>query len=206
MSIHHKPAVEIVVLDDDYEFLRYIADLLSDDPLYSVSGFAHPNDVFEAFNQHLPDILLLDIELGETRGDELLPRLLARWPNLCVIIVTGHPSLENMRDTFRLNVFDYLSKPFSLAQLRQTLSSAVETYGLGRCAPDCLREKLGHQIRVLRAHNHWSIRDLAKNTQLSISQISSIERGASSPSMESLLVICQAFRIRPSELLSSIDF
>ena len=111
-----------------------------------------------------------------------------------------------MRATFKMKVFDYISKPFSLAHLRQTLHNAIEKYGFGRTAQDRLRERLGHQIKMLRVERDWSLKDLAAATKLSISQISSIERGANLPSIESLLAICRAFDKRPSEVLSAIEF
>jgi DNA-binding NtrC family response regulator len=144
--------------------------------------------------------------MGEFKGEKVLEQLLAKYPGMCVIIVTGYPSLEDMRATFKMKVFDYLAKPFSLAQLRQTLKNAVETFGLGRTAQDRLREKLGHRIKMLRVERDWSLKDLAASTKLSVSQISSIERGAHLPSIESLLTICKAFAKRPSEILASIDF
>ena len=49
-----------------------------------------------------------------------------------MIIITGYPSLEDMRATFKMKVFDYIAKPFSLAQLRQTLRNAVEQFGFGK--------------------------------------------------------------------------
>jgi len=136
----------------------------------------------------------------------VLEQVLASHPSLCVIVATGYPSLEDMRATFKLRVFDYLSKPFSLAQLRQTLSNATEKFGLGRTLPDRLRERLGHRIKLLRVERDWSLKDLAATTRLSVSQISSIERGANMPSVESLLAICKAFDKKPSEVLASIDF
>jgi transcriptional regulator with XRE-family HTH domain len=69
-----------------------------------------------------------------------------------------------------------------------------------------LRERLGHQIKMLRVERDWSLKDLAAATKLSISQISSIERGANLPSVESLLAICRAFDKRPSEVLAAIEF
>jgi DNA-binding NtrC family response regulator len=146
------------------------------------------------------------MKMGEFKGEKVLEQLLSRWPNLCVIVVTGYPSLEDMRVTFKLKVFDYLAKPFSLNQLRQTLRNAVETFGLGRTDQDRLRERLGHRIKLLRVERDWSLKDLAALTKLSVSQISSIERGANMPSMESLLAIARAFEKRPSEILSSIEF
>lgn len=197
-------AVSIAVLDDDADFRSYMEDFLNDEGIYSVRTFAHPDDLFS--DQGRPDIVLLDMKMGEYRGDQVLEQLLARFPGLCVIIVTGYPSLEDMRNTFKLKVFDYLAKPFSLNQIRQVLKNALETYGLGRPPADLLRERLGHRIKVLRAERDWSLKDLAAQTGLSISQISSIERGTNLPSIESLLALCAAFGKRPSELLASIEF
>ena len=72
--------------------------------------------------------------------------------------------------------------------------------------PDRLRERLGHRVKLLRVERDWSLKDLAAITRLSVSQISSIERGANMPSVESLLAICKAFDKKPSEVLASIDF
>ncbi len=196
---------DIAVLDDDLDFLHYVEDLLKDEGC-SVRAFAHPDDLFAAFEQRLPDILLLDMKMGEFKGDQVLERLQAKHPGLCVVIVTGYPSLEDMRATFKLKVFDYLAKPFSLAELRQTIEHAVAAYGLGRTPQDRLRERLGHRIKMLRVERKWSLKDLAAAAHLSISQVSSIERGAHMPSMESLIALCQAFEKKPSEVLGSIDF
>lgn len=201
-----QPLIDVAVLDDDPDFRTYIEDCLKDEGIYTVRTFAHPEALLEACLQRLPDIVLLDMKMGEYRGEKVLEQLLARWPRLCVIIVTGYPSLEDMRTTFRMKVFDYLAKPFSLAQLRQTLENAIQAYGLGRADHAVLRERLGHRIRLLRTERGWSLKDLAAATRLSISQLSSIERGAHLPSIESLLAIARAFELRPSEILRAIDF
>lgn len=198
--------IEIAVLDDDADFRTYIEDFLSDEGLYAVRTFAHPEDLFLSAEQRLPDIVLLDMKMGEFRGDNVLEQLFTRWPGLCVIIVTGYPSLEDMRATFKMKVFDYLAKPFSLSQLRQTLKNAIESFGLGKTPQDRLRERLGHKIKMLRVERDWSLKDLAAATKLSVSQISSIERGANLPSVESLLTICRAFDKKPSEIFAAIEF
>jgi DNA-binding NtrC family response regulator len=177
--------VDLAILDDDPDFCNYLEDALKDDGLYTIRAFGHPDELFAACEQRLPDIVLLDMKMGEFKGDKVLEQLLAAYPGLCVIIVTGYPSLEDMRATFKMKVFDYISKPFSLAQLRQTLHNAIEKYGFGRTAQDRLRERLGHQIKMLRVERDWSLKDL---------------------SIESLLAICRAFDKRPSEVLSAIEF
>lgn len=206
ISIAPAGTVDIAVLDDDLDFRNYIEDLLRDEGNYNVRTFAQPRELLASAETRVPDILLLDMKMGASSGEEVIEQLLARWPELCIIIVTGFPSLESMRATFKLRVFDYLAKPFSLAQLRQILANAIEQFSLGRTPQDRLRERLGHRIKLLRVERDWSLKDLAATTKLSVSQISSIERGANLPSIESLLAICRAFNRRPSEILSSIDF
>src|ERR1700751_4204386 len=193
--------VDIAVLDDDSDFRNYIEDLLRDEGLYTVRTFAHPDELFASAEAKLQDIVLLDMKMGEASGDKVLEQLLTRWPDLCIIVVTGYPSLENMRATFKLRVFDYLAKPFSLSQLRQTLANAIEQFSLGRTPQDRLRERLGHRIKLLRVEKDWSLKDLAAVTKFRVSQIRSIERGANLPSIESLLSICHAFHRKPSEIL-----
>ncbi|MGD0578047.1 MAG: response regulator [Bryobacteraceae bacterium] len=198
--------IDVAVLDDDLDFLSYMEDFLRDEGQYTVRTSTHPDALFAQAAERRPDIVLLDMKMGDAHGDGVLEQLLARFPGLCVIIVTGYPSLEDMRATFKLKVFDYLPKPFTLAQLRQVLANAIETFSLGRTLQNRLREKLGHRIRLLRAEHDWSLKDLAQSSRLSVSQISSIERGANLPSIESLLAIARAFNKKVSELLASIDF
>jgi len=198
--------VDIAVLDDDVDFRNYIEDLLRDEGTYAVRTFASPDELFTSAESQVPDIVLLDMKMGPASGEEVLEHLLMRWPALCIIVVTGYPSLESMRATFRLRVFDYLAKPFSLSQLRQTLQNAIEKFSLGRTPQDRLRERLGHRIKLLRVERDWSLKDLAAAARLSVSQVSSIERGTNLPSIESFLAICRAFERKPSEILASIEF
>jgi len=204
-----KPAlgrVELAVLDDDADFLSYIEDLFEDEGSFALRTFRRSEDLFKSAEARRPEIVLLDMKMGPVSGETVLDDLIERWPDLCVIIVTGYPSLEDMRATFKRKAFDYIAKPFSLAQMRQTLANAVESYGLGRSPQDRLRDQLGKRIKVLRVERSWSLKDLAGRSGVSVSQLSSIERGAHMPSMESLLALCQALETKPSALLLSIEF
>ena len=198
--------VDLAILDDDADFLTYLEDALRDDSQYAIRACQHPQDLFAACEHRLPDIVLLDMKMGEHTGDRVLEQLQANWPGLCVIIITGYPSFEDMRATFKMKVFDYIAKPFSLSQLRMTLQNAVEKFGFGRAPHDRLRERLGHRIKMLRVERDRSLKELAAFTKLSVSQISSIERGANLPSIESLLALSRAFDKKPSEILAYIDF
>lgn len=198
--------ITVYLLDDDADFRTYIEDLLADEDAYAVRAFAAAAELYAACEDRLPGIVLIDMKMGDITGDTVVEQLLSRYPRLCVIIVTGYPSLEDMRSTFRMKVFDYLPKPFTLAQIRQALQHAAEAYSLGDTPHEALRSRLGQRIKRLRTDRDWGLKELAQSANLSVSQVSSIERGAHMPSIESLLAICRAFGVKPSELLASIEF
>jgi len=196
------PALSIVALDDDDDFRQYIKAVLEADG-HDVRTRATPAQLFETCDEHLPDIVLLDIKMGRHSGEEVLAEIRRRWPRLCVVVVTGYPSMDSMRQTFRQDVFDYLAKPFSLAELRRTLAQAVTTLGLGRRPQDRLRAELGRQIRLARTQRGWTLKDLSEASGVSVSQLSSIERGAHLPSLESMVAVAIALGQRPSAWMES---
>lgn len=199
-------SVEVAVLDENYEFRRQLEESLREEDGLAVRTYGHWDDFAVALRQRMPDIVFLDLTADNGRGMKALEQLKAGHPDLCVIATTARPSLDEARATFKLKAFDYLSKPLSQAQLRHVLRAAVEAYGLGRSPQERLRDRLGRRLKMLRIERDWSLKDLSALTQLSVSQISSIERGAHLPSIESLLALCRALDKRPSEILASIDF
>jgi DNA-binding NtrC family response regulator len=199
------PPLDIVVLDDDADFRQYLEDILKDDG-HQVRLCATPDEMWATNAERLPDVVLLDMKMGTVTGEQILDQLRTRWPELCVIIITGYPDLDDMRAAFRLRSFDYLTKPFSLSQLREALERAVTTLGLGQSDVERLRERLGQRIKALRAERDWGLKELAAATGISVSQLSSIERGIHLPSLEGLITISRAFHKKPSALLSDIDF
>jgi DNA-binding NtrC family response regulator len=199
------PHLAVLALDDDEDFLQYIRTVLESEG-HDVRAVSSPEAFFRAAEESLPDVVLLDIKMGRHSGEQVLAEIRRRWSKLCVVVVTGYPSLDSMRQTFKQDVFDYLAKPFSLAELRRVLGQASEAFGLGRRPQDRLRQELGRQIRLARTERSWTLRDLSDASSVSVSQLSSIERGAHLPSLESLLSIAHALEHRPSEWLSAAGF
>ncbi len=212
------PPLSIVALDDDADFRQYIQTVLEEqghdvrtcatpDELYAVCEEAWPSSGGSAGGGGGgPDVVLLDIKMGRSSGEEVLAELRRRWPRLCVVVVTGYPSLESMRQTFKQDVFDYLAKPFSLEELERTLAQAAAALGLGQRPQDRLRQELGRQIRLARAQMGWTLKELSERSEVSVSQLSSIERGSHLPSVESLLAVAGALEAKPSAWLAAAGF
>lgn len=198
-------ALDIVALDDDADFREYIAGVLSGEG-HTARVAASSDELYRMCERRVPDVVLLDMKMGRESGEQVLEEIRKRWPKLCVIVVTGYPSLDSMRETFRRDVFDYLSKPFSIEDLRRSITQATAALGLGERAQDRLRGELGRHIRLARNERGWTLKDLSEASGLSVSQLSSIERGSHLPSVESLVEIARALDRKASEWLSSSGF
>ncbi|MGQ0626719.1 MAG: response regulator [Phycisphaerales bacterium] len=199
------PALSIVALDDDADFRQYVLRLLESQG-HDVRAVGTPEEFFSACEARLPDVVLLDIKMGRHSGEDVLAEIRRRWPRQCVIVVTGYPSMDSMRQTFKQDAYDYLAKPFSPGDLKKTLAQAAEALGLGRRPQDRLRAELGRQIRVARTERGWTLKDLSEASGVSVSQLSSVERGTHLPSMESLISISGALERLPSQWLVAAGF
>ncbi len=195
----------IISLDDDQDFREYLAGTLTSEG-HSVTTVSSPDELYKRASEQQPDIVLLDIKMGKYSGEEVLREIRTRWPKQCVIVVTGYPSLDSMRDTFKQDVFDYISKPFSVDDMRRVLSQASEQLGLGQKPMDRLRGVLGRQIRLARTERGWTLRELSELSSVSVSQLSSIERGTHLPSVESLVAVSIALESKPSDWFAAAGF
>ncbi|MCA9311465.1 MAG: response regulator [Phycisphaerales bacterium] len=197
--------LSIVSLDDDPDFREYLDTLLSSEG-HEVRCVATPDELFRTCETRMPDVVLLDIKMGHHSGEAVLERIREQWPKLCVIVVTGYPSLDSMRQTFRKAAFDYIAKPFSLEELRNSLQQAAAAFDLGGRPQDRLRQALGRQIRLTRTERGWTLKEMSEASGISVSQLSSIERGAHLPSLESFLAVATALDATPSDWLRAAGF
>jgi CheY-like chemotaxis protein/lambda repressor-like predicted transcriptional regulator len=197
--------LSIVSLDDDADFGVFIKGVLEGEG-HEIRIASNQQECLQLCAEQLPDILLLDIKMGAESGEQVLETIRERWQRLCVIVVTGYPTMETMRRTFKQDVFDYLAKPFSVEELRAVLRQASEAFDLGRRPQDRLRQALGKRIRLARTTRGWTLRELSDSSGVSVSQLSSVERGAHLPSVESLLAVAQALHIKPSRWFEESGF
>ncbi len=195
----------IYALDDDPDYREYLQGILLADG-HSARLTGSPKELFDACDQHSPDVILLDVKMGEHSGTEVLEQIREQWPRQCVIMITGFPTLDSMRETFRKDVFDYIPKPFAIDDLRKSLGQAVKELGLGQKPLDRLRATLGRQIRLARTERGWTLRNLSEISGVSVSQLSSIERGTHLPSVESLTIIAEALGVTPSTWFAAAGF
>ena len=80
-----------------------------------------------------PDVLVADITLPGTSGNELLKLIVREYPLVKVILMTGGEiSAHNRIEAMRSGAFDYIFKPFSIDELENKLRMAAESTDSGR--------------------------------------------------------------------------
>jgi NtrC-family two-component system response regulator AlgB len=82
------------------------------------------------------DLAFLDLRLGETNGLDLLPHLLAESPGLTVVVITAYATFDTAVEAIKRGAKDYLSKPFTPAQVRHAVEQLAEQRELTRRVVD----------------------------------------------------------------------
>jgi len=116
----------VLVLDDEPLLLRSLQRILAADGhrLVAVESVAAAEPCLADPDL---DVVLLDLFLGEASGLALLERLKRERPEVEVIVMTGHASIESAVRCIRRGAFDYLEKPFEdVFRVRTTVRKALE--------------------------------------------------------------------------------
>ncbi len=103
--------LQILVFDDEKRTTDELSEFLQRNGFvaYSANHIARANDLLA--NKAI-DILILDIRLKDTNGLEFLERVKVKYPNLEVIMMTGHGDMDTVIESMRLGAIDFLKKPF----------------------------------------------------------------------------------------------
>src|SRR6185312_13080155 len=80
----------------------------------------------EALREAIPEIVLLDIELPDANGIEILRSIRARKLPSAVIVVTAHGSVKTAVEAMREGAYDFIVKPFAPDRLLVTVRNALE--------------------------------------------------------------------------------
>ncbi len=95
----------------------------------------------EAFDTEFPKAVLLDIDLPDGSGLDVLREIKSRQPDAVVIMITGNVIVENTISALRGGAYDFISKPIRPEELQITLRNGIETGRLRREVNDIRSER-----------------------------------------------------------------
>jgi DNA-binding NtrC family response regulator len=118
---------KIYICDDEEGMVRYLRKVLEDLEC-DVETFTSAPALLKALEGGGGEggVLLLDIKMPEMDGLEVLKRVQAIRPDLAVIMMTGHATIDSAVEAIRLGAFDYLTKPFPEDRLTTAIRNCLE--------------------------------------------------------------------------------
>lgn len=115
----------VLVVDDEERFRTSLGKLLTIKGL-NVKTLGSARDALEELKTGDYDVVLLDVKMPEMNGIEALAEIKKVHPNLEVIILTGHASVDAAVDIMRLGGYEYLLKPCPVDELVDKIEAAYE--------------------------------------------------------------------------------
>lgn len=126
--------MRILIIDDEAS-IRTTLSVMLQDLGHEVVSAANAGAALREVERAQFDLAFLDLKLDDTNGLDLLPELLRNNAQLNVVVFTAFASIESAVDAIQRGASDYLAKPFTPEQVRQTLRKVSKTRQLeGRVA------------------------------------------------------------------------
>ncbi|MBI5512917.1 MAG: sigma-54-dependent Fis family transcriptional regulator [Deltaproteobacteria bacterium] len=117
---------QLLVADDETNLRRVLTAALESDG-YEVHAVADGQAAMDALKEHHLDVVITDLRMPVVDGLGLLQHCAEHYPNLPVILITAYGTVETAVGAMRRGAFDYISKPFDLAEIRAVVAKALRT-------------------------------------------------------------------------------
>lgn len=118
-------APHILLIDDEAIALSNLRHVFEREG-YDVTACKSGEDGLEAMQNTAFDLVLTDLRMPGIDGMEVLAHIRATTPDVPVIMITGHATLDSAVDAMKAGAYHYISKPFRLAEAREVVRGALE--------------------------------------------------------------------------------
>ena len=122
-------SVQVLVADDEALIRQSLRTTLAREG-FDVTVAASGNEAWLRFQEDRPDVVLLDLVLGDADGIELLRRMRQEAPDAKVILISAHGSIESAVAAMKLGGYDFIKKPFELEEIVAAVRNAARTRSL----------------------------------------------------------------------------
>ncbi len=120
---------EILVVDDEKNIRSSLEGILKDEG-YRVRGAGTGEDLLKQIAQAIPDLVVLDVWLPGMDGLQALEEVKRLHPQLPVIMISGHSSVETAVKATKLGAYDFIEKPLSLEKTVLAVRNALDHHRL----------------------------------------------------------------------------
>ncbi len=121
---------QVLIADDETNLRRVLAAQLTRDG-YDVHVAEDGAAALELLEEHHIDVLITDLRMPRVDGLGVLRHVQAKYPEIPVIIITAHGTVDTAVEALKMGAFDYVTKPFDRMELRAVIAKAARTRELG---------------------------------------------------------------------------
>jgi len=114
----------LLIVDDEPSILQSLSGLLSDEG-FAVTTAVNGYEALKIIETESPDLVLLDIWMPGIDGIETLQEIKKENPNIQVIIITGHGTIETAVKATKLGAYDLIEKPLSIDKIIVAINNAL---------------------------------------------------------------------------------
>ena len=152
----------VLIVDDEPSIIQSLRGILADEG-FEVMTADGGSKALDILKETIPDIILLDIWMPDIDGIETLERIRELYPNVQVIMISGHGTIETAVKATKLGAYDFIEKPLSLEKILLSVNNALK-YNRLETELDLFKER-DRQRYQITGHSQ-AITELKKQIQI----------------------------------------
>ena len=115
----------ILIMEDEEVVAKGLEMVLTEEG-YNVDLAFTGEQALATFSSDKYDLLVADLRLPDIDGMEVVKRVKEQQPETEVVVITGYSSVTSAVDAMKIGVFDYLTKPFVEAEIKEAVYGALQ--------------------------------------------------------------------------------
>jgi two-component system response regulator AtoC len=139
---------QVLIVDDEPNLRKILAAQLSRDG-YDVLTAEDGEQGLAALREHHIDLVVTDLKMPKIDGMQLLREALREDPDLPIVMITAHGTVDTAVEALKLGAFDYLTKPFDKDEVRQIVGKALKTRALAGAETTGAQEAPGARFGII---------------------------------------------------------
>ena len=143
--------LSILIIDDEGSYRDEIGEFLKRKG-FLIYKAGLPSEAFKVLEEEEIDIVILDIKLPEMSGLEVLKKIKSSYPDIEVIMITGHGDMDSVIKSMRLGASDFFNKPFSLIDIQSSIERTKRFL------------ELNHKLKEVQFSNTLLSKELKRRT------------------------------------------
>ena len=131
VRVKRAAVAHVLIVDDEVNIRRVLAAMLKREG-YEVTTAADGEQALGVLQKTPVHVVVTDLVMPRLGGMELLRRVAAEFPDVPVIVITAHGSVDSAVAALKAGAFDYITKPFEQDELKKVIAKAARAHDLER--------------------------------------------------------------------------